>query len=91
MRTLGFNQPPRSLRKAKLDNIAIVPASLLPFKEQYQQLANDLPDGDLLICVPRCGKAQRDILERAAAALRAKGWRVTTVSSEKVRYQPSSL
>ncbi len=29
-------RPPRRLRKARLDNLVLVPASLLPFKEQWQ-------------------------------------------------------
>jgi hypothetical protein len=35
-----------------LDNLALVPASLLPFKAQYQHLANTLPKGDILIILP---------------------------------------
>src|SRR4051794_8587430 len=41
--------PPRSLKRAKFDNLALVPASLLPFKATWQQLANELPTGSTLI------------------------------------------
>ena len=40
-----FTNPPKALLKAKLDNIAIVPASMLPFKKSLQELINALPQG----------------------------------------------
>lgn len=48
----GFTRPPLGLRRAKLDNLALVPASLLPFKAKWQRLANDLPEGNILIILP---------------------------------------
>jgi len=47
-----FGTPRRALRKARLDNLALVPGDLLPLKEQWQRLANDLPEGSVLICMP---------------------------------------
>src|SRR5260370_26846236 len=38
-----FSKPPARLRKARLDNIALVPASLLPLKETYLSVANSYP------------------------------------------------
>jgi hypothetical protein len=46
----GVGEPPARLKKARLDNIALVPASLLPLKGTYQPLANRLPTGSVL-CV----------------------------------------
>jgi len=46
-----FSEPPGRLKKARLDNITLVPASLLPLKGTYQPLANRLPKGSIL-CVP---------------------------------------
>ena len=44
-------KPPRALRKARaFDNIALVPASLLAKKGKYQRIANNLPQGGVLIC-----------------------------------------
>jgi hypothetical protein len=82
-----LGEPPRTLRKVRLDNIAIVPASLLPYKDQWQQIANALPDGDVLIYLPPTEKPQRLILERTASGLRAKGWRVTTIAAAKFPYR----
>jgi hypothetical protein len=44
-----FSEPPERLKKARLDNIALVPASLLPLKGTYQVLANRLPTGSVLV------------------------------------------
>ena len=38
-------EPPKAVRKARLDNIALVLASLLPRKGKYQTIANNLPRG----------------------------------------------
>lgn len=51
MSALTFTRPPRALRRARPDNLALVPANLLPFKGQYQAIANDLPTGTTLIVV----------------------------------------
>jgi hypothetical protein len=74
-------RPPRALRRpgVTLDNISIVPASLLPYKARYQALANQLPRGDVLIVLPTEDTAEKRILESAAARFEAKGHRVTTI------------
>jgi hypothetical protein len=46
-----ITEPPARLKKATLDNIALVPASLLPLKGTYQHVANSYPTGSVL-CVP---------------------------------------
>jgi hypothetical protein len=78
-----FTRPPTELQRAKLDNISLVPASLLPFKHQYQEIANRLPEGSVLICLPPSEKPQRLVLERVASNLRAEGYRVTTLLAER--------
>src|SRR5207244_11449207 len=45
-----LTEPPDALKKARLDNIALVPASLLTLKTAYTELANTLPKGSIL-CV----------------------------------------
>src|SRR5205823_3714796 len=35
-----LTSPPKALRRAKLDNLTLVPGHLLPFKAQYQRIAN---------------------------------------------------
>jgi hypothetical protein len=60
-----------------------VPASLLPFKEQYQQIANDLPRGATLILLPSPLTQQRRTCEKVAATLRARGHWVLTLPAER--------
>ena len=38
--------------QVRLDNIALVPAHLLPRKAAYQAIANALPRGDILLVLP---------------------------------------
>jgi hypothetical protein len=59
-------KPPAALRRARMDNLALVPASLLPKKGKYQTIANNLPKGGILIC--QTDKKQRigRILARVA-------------------------
>ena len=76
-------KPPRAVRKARLDNLALVPASLLPFKDQWQEVANSKPGEHVLIVLPKVEKRPRSVLERVAAELREKGHQVTTISAEE--------
>ena len=40
-------------RSVRFDNLALVPASLLPYKAPYQAIANKFPRGGVLICLPQ--------------------------------------
>lgn len=75
--------PPRTLQRAKLDNLALVPANLLPYKAQWQEIANRLPQGSILICLPTTANPQRKALELVATHLKHEGYRVTTISAEQ--------
>jgi hypothetical protein len=77
-----FRSPPKALRRARLDNLAIVPASLLPHKAEWQALANTLPEGTTLIVLPRHRSAARAALERISGDLSSKGSRVETVEQD---------
>ena len=70
---------PRAVRKARLDNVALVPASLLLRKGKYQRIANNLPRGGVLIC--QTPKRQRitHILVRVASWLSKNGHFVRTL------------
>lgn len=76
-----LSNPPRAIQRARLDNLALVPASLLPFRAQYQEIANDLPDGSVLICLPPSNGPQTLILERVASNLRSEGYQVRILSA----------
>ncbi len=79
-----FSPPPHRLKTARLDNIALVPASLLPFKHTYQQLANALPQGSIL-CVQSRSARHKRILERVAAFLKTHSRQVLTLPVERIK------
>ncbi len=75
-----IGKPPRAIRNAKLDNIALVPASLLSRKGKYQTIANNLPGRGVLIC-ETTNKKERisHVLENVAAFFRQRGHFVKTL------------
>src|SRR5712692_10282879 len=75
-------RPQRSLG-VRSDNLALVPGSLLPFKGQWQDAANRLPRGAVLICLPAADCPQRQALERVGALLAAEGHQVTMLPAER--------
>ena len=83
MRNYQFTRPPRTIRRrsVKLDNVALVPGNLLPFKCAYQEIANGLPKGEILIVLPH-ELASRRAFEKTAVQLKNKGHRIVTVSAE---------
>ena len=78
-----ISNPPAALRKAKLDNIALVPASLLPLKGTYQPIANRLPKGSVL-CVETASPRHKWVLEKVAQFLRSHGRQVVTLPFGKI-------
>ncbi len=81
---MSWSRPPRALRRAKLDNLALVPGNLLPFKKAWQELANQLPEGSTLIVLPSSDSSARKALEKVSSMLKAKGHRVRTLPAELV-------
>ena len=84
MRPDRVTRAPRTLRRRKveLDNVALVPASLLPYKEAWQQLANELPQGSVLIITPLAGPKPAT-MEKVTTRLRARGHRVRTLPAQR--------
>ena len=79
-----FTKPPKALLKAKLDNIAIVPASMLPFKKTLQELINNLPQGAVFLCHAEENIRQRKLLERVEEVFRQYGYAVILLPMEQV-------
>ncbi len=71
--------PPAALRRATLDNLALVPGSLLPVKKEWQELANQLPEGSILVVLPASSTPQRRALEGTVSQLRGNGRPVKVV------------
>jgi hypothetical protein len=72
-------RPPRAVRRARLDNIALVPASLLFQKGKYQTIANNLPGRGVLICRNEKKERISHILEHVATFFRQRGHVVKTL------------
>src|SRR5215218_4728829 len=68
-----LESPPPVLRKATFDNLALLPASLLPFKAEYQAIANQQPAGTTLVVLPAGDSLPRRTLERVVSRMQAKG------------------
>jgi hypothetical protein len=68
-----IGQPPKAVRRANLDNIALVPASLLFRKGKYQTIANNLPGKGVLICQTEQKERLSPILAAVADFFRKNG------------------
>jgi hypothetical protein len=68
-----FTHPPQALRNAQLDNIAIVPASMLPLKATLQHLLNTLPQGEVFLCHSAANAKQKRVLERVGEVFKQHG------------------
>jgi hypothetical protein len=79
-----FAKPPKALLKARLDNIAIVPASMLPLTETIQEVLTNLPKGAVFLCHAEENTRQRILLERVEETFRAQGHIVMNLSVREV-------
>ena len=80
-----IGEPPARLQKVRLDNIALVPASLLPFKAKYQPLANTLTAGSVL-CIPGTLRQQK-IMVQVTNFFRQHGRQVLTLPLDRIAKQ----
>jgi hypothetical protein len=79
-----FTKPPKALLKARLDNIAILPASMLPFTRTIQEMLTKLPKGAVFLCHAEENARQRKVLERVEETFRQQGHVVRNMSMREV-------
>jgi hypothetical protein len=79
-----FAKPPKALLKAQLDNIAIVPASMLPFTKILKEKVNTLPKGTVFLCYAKENTRQRKLLERVEETFKQQGHAVMNLSMREV-------
>jgi hypothetical protein len=79
-----LTNPPKALLKARLDNIAIVPASMLPLTETLKEKVNTLPRGGVVLCYAAENTRQRKLLERVGETFREHGHVVRSLSMREV-------
>jgi hypothetical protein len=76
--------PPKALLKARLDNIAIGPASMLPLTKLLIEKVNTLPKGVVVLCYAAENPRQRKLLERVGETFRQHGHAVRSMPMEQV-------
>jgi len=74
-----FTRPPRPIRRASKDNVALVPGSLLLQKAIYQHIANALPRGAVLIVLPADSPVQKQAMLDVAKQLGKQGLQVSVL------------
>ena len=79
-----MTNPPKALLNARMDNIAIVPASLLPLTQTLKEKVNMLPKGGVFLCYAKENTRQRKILERLEETFREQGHAVRSMSVGEV-------
>jgi hypothetical protein len=79
-----LTRPPQALLRARLDNIAIVPASMLARKESLKEQVEKLPHGEVFLCHTKENTKQRRVLERVKEVFRHFGYAVTLLPMEQV-------
>ena len=79
-----LTNPPKALLKARMDNIAIVPASMLPLTEILKGKVNTLPKGGVFLCYAKENSRQKKILERVEETFREHGHVVRSLSMREV-------
>ena len=72
------------MQRARLDHIAIVPASMLASQNTLQEKVGKLPRRQVLLCHSRENLRQKRILERVKAVFRRLGYAVTLLPVERV-------
>jgi hypothetical protein len=86
-----LTNPPKALLKARLDNIAIVPASMLPLTKMVKEKVNTLPKGGVFLCYAKENSRQRKILERVEETFREQGHAVMNLSMREVYKNPPNF
>jgi hypothetical protein len=77
-------RPPRAIRRANLDNIAIVPASMLTGKESLKEKVRRLPRRQVFLCHSKDNPKQKRILERVREVFQRLGYAVTLLPLDRV-------
>lgn len=70
-------------------NPALLPGSMLRYRPLWQQLADSLPAGAVLVILPPAASPQRRGLESTALQIQASGHRVTTWEAAALQDQPA--
>jgi hypothetical protein len=78
-----FTHLPEVLFKAKRDNIAIIPASMLLFKDGIQKQLSNLPEGAVFLGFIKENTRQQKVLEQVGKVFQQHGHAVIKRSMEQ--------
>ncbi len=86
MRRLGAHYHKQLVNRYDVqpNNIALVPASLLPFKDKWQTISNSLPLGEVLLVVPNGQTPLKRSMCCVAVQLRRQGHKVATIEANQL-------
>jgi len=76
--------------KYTADNLVLVPASLLPFKGRWGQLAGSVASREALFIAPEGETRLKQVMRRLVPELRARGRRITTLPATALFSMPSA-
>jgi hypothetical protein len=79
-----LTRAPKVLSRARLDNIAIVPASMLSGTEDVQEQVRKLPRRQVLLYHAKGNAKQKRILEQVKEVFQRLGYAVTLLPMEHV-------
>ena len=79
-----FTRPPRAIRRASLDNIAIVPASMLASQKSLQEKVKKFPRRQVFLYHTKENIKQKRVLEHVKEIFRRLGYAVTLLPMEQV-------
>jgi hypothetical protein len=79
-----LTNPPKAILNVRMDNIAIVPASMLPLTQTLKERVNTLPKGGVFLCYTEENSRQKKILERVEETFREQGHAVRSMSAGEV-------
>ncbi|MDP9354370.1 MAG: hypothetical protein M3Q71_02255 [Chloroflexota bacterium] len=73
------------------DNLVLVPASLLPAKKAWQQVANTLSRDEVLLVLPVGDTPLRSTMNRVAVEWRARGGRMSMLNADRLFCRPNRV
>jgi len=83
MKPLHHKTTSRHVGKYTGDNLTLIPASQLPFRDEWRRLAAALPAGEILMIVPSGSGQLRGVMHVLSPALRERGRHITTISVDR--------
>jgi Fe-S oxidoreductase len=79
-----LRRPPRAIMRAQLDNIAIIPASMLTSQKTLNEKVKKFPRRQVFLCHTKENMRQKRILEHVKEVFQRLGYAVTLLPMEQV-------